>query len=282
METIERSIALPSPHHRLVLLPFACTHWDSPYCHVELIEQFVRRAAAPDTYTIGLGDYLDFARTHKRTALRAALPGDDDTGELLDALVADRVDRYIQLISPLRYRCLGLVEGNHRYEFMTTNPQRGWVAGETTTAYMARRLGVPYLAHLGQIILMITLGDKELDRIVILASHGYGTTAASVGADLNKLERYLQSFQADIIITAHTHRRVAYIQPVMLPTPEGFVEKPVLLIKAGSFLRAYVPGRSSYAEQKFLRPLDLGWVEIDIRYDESGRRQVRAILPSRS
>jgi hypothetical protein len=281
MEIARRVITLPDPSRRFVIRPFACTHWDSPYCDTDLFQRFVASSLAPDVWTVGVGDYLDFARATKRSALRQALPGDDDTGELLDSLVATRLQEYMRVIAPLRHRLLGLVEGNHHYEFCTTSPDpNGWRAGETSTSYMARRLGVPYLAWLGLIIIEVRIrGVPDFaDTIRILASHGYGTTAQSVGADLNRMERYLgPAFRTDIIVTAHTHRRVAYCVPVMEPSETGFRERSVVLIKAGAFLKAYVPGRSSYAEQRFKAPLDLGWVDIDIRYRLTGGKAYRLI-----
>lgn len=266
----------------ITIIPFACTHWDHPGCHRELFEAFVKRCGDETVYTLGLGDYLDFARATYRTELRRVLP-DEDSPQMLDMLVADRVDGYIAVMRKLAPRCIGLIEGNHTWVWMTTAPERGIIAAETSTQYMARHLGVAYLGHTSMVTLEIVFNNSIIDEYILLANHGYGGGGATASADLGKMERQVEpAFDADCYITAHTHRRLVYFLPEMVRSGNGFQEKPHLLVKAGAFLRGYIPDRTTYADRKLLRPLDLGWVEIAISYrrrrDGRYERIVRCIL----
>jgi hypothetical protein len=262
------------------LIPFACTHWDHPGCHQALFQRFVERGSTPGVYTLGLGDYLDFARSSYRTELRKVLP-DEDSPEHLDALVADRVDKFYEVIKPIAPGCLGLIEGNHSWTWMTNDRPRGILAGETTTEYLCKKLGVPYLGHTAMVTLNVQVNQPRLtDRYIIIANHGYGGGGSTGSADLGRMERSIEpAFDADCYITAHTHRRLAYIMPELVLDQSGakFVEKPHLLVKAGAFLRGYLPDRTTYADRKMLRPLDLGWVEIEIGYEKEGNRTDRVV-----
>ncbi|MHA2642847.1 MAG: hypothetical protein V2G41_09390 [bacterium JZ-2024 1] len=273
-----RKIAIRSLSSGITLIPFACTHWDHPGCHTGLFAEFINRANDENVYTLGLGDYLDFARSHYRTELRRVLP-DEDSPEHLDALVADRLDRFCERIGSLAKRCLGLIEGNHSWTWMTTDEKRGIHAAETSTQYICRKLGIQYLGHTAMVTLELTYRGKVVDRYVILANHGYGGGGSTASADLGRMERMVEpAFDADLYVTAHTHRRLCYFMPEMVPEcvggeAVGFKEKPHLLVKAGAFLRGYIPEKTTYADRKLLRPLDLGWVEISLSYKRKAETQ---------
>lgn len=262
-------ITLNKLGNAVTIIPFACSHWDHPGCHRTLFYEFIERAKSTNVYTIGLGDYLDFARSSYRTELRRVLP-DEDSPQHLDWFVADRLDKYIEIIKPLQKRCIGLVEGNHSWTWLTNDYAAGIYAGETSTQYICRKLKIPYLGHTTMVTLRIQVKKPRFtDNYIIIANHGYGSSGSTGSSDLGKMERQIEpAFDADCYITAHSHRRLAYIMPQMILDHQKsqLKEKPHLLVKAGAFLRGYLPNHTTYADRKMLRPLDLGWVEIKISY----------------
>jgi hypothetical protein len=274
MEIISYDVELESVNHGFVLIPFACTHWEHPGCNQELFKEFVDRAKNPRVYTLGLGDYLDFARSHYRNELRKVMP-DEDSPELLDSMVRDRLDKYIEVVDPLADRCMGLISGNHTWQFMTTDGlTKGaeFYAGEWSDQYIARQMGIPYLGYTAIIRINVTFKDSGWkDSIHVIANHGMGNSSGTAGTDLGSMERkYEPAFDVDLYVMAHTHRRFSYFMPEITLAPNGkeVVEKSKLLVKAGSFLKAYLPGKETYASRKLLRPLDLGWVEVEFNYRE--------------
>jgi hypothetical protein len=241
-----------------------------------LWRRFLQRAQQPDVYTLGVGDYMDFARTSYRKAVAHA-GSDENSVEALDFYAASTARQWADEFMDMgrAERCIGLLEGNHYWTFQTTYAEGGFLAGQTTTQFMAQRMGVPYLGHTAAIVLHLTdterWGALAADTYKIIANHGYGSGGSSASADLGRMERIIEpAFDADLYVTAHTHRRLAYFMPRLAPTLVEFAEKPHLLVKAGSFFRTYVPQYTTYADQKFMRPVDLGWVEIRLVYEPPG------------
>jgi len=256
----------------ITLIPFACVHEGSPGHHESLWQRFLRRTKELDAYTLGVGDYMDFARTSYRKAVSQA-GNDENSVEALDFYAANTARRWADEFAAMGCpeRCLGLLEGNHYWTFQTTYREGGFRAGQTTTQFMAQRMGVPYLGYTASIILKITDSQRWKasmhDTYKIITNHGYGSGGSSASADLGRMERVIEpAFDADLYVTAHTHRRLSYFMPRMAPSVGEFEEKPHLLVKAGSFFRTYVPEYTTYADQKFMRPVDLGWVEINLAY----------------
>jgi hypothetical protein len=281
MQFIERRISVRTLSEGVTILPFACVHFDHPGFHQSLFERFLQRAReSPSVYTLGMGDYLDFARTHHRIELRRAIPGgDEDSQEHLDLFVADRADRFIECVRSIAPRCLGLIDGNHNWVFLSTHEERGWYASETLTAYIARKLKVPYLGYSTVIRMEFFHKGEWIDRYTIFASHGYGMGGATASADLGAMERKVEpAFFADCLITAHTHRRITYFLPEIDIVNGQIVERTHLLVKAGAFLKAYLPNRVTYAEKKLLRPTDLGWVEINIRWHRKPTGELKRLV----
>ena len=271
MEFVTRQINLKSGQ-TLRIIPLGCIHYGHIGHHEELYKECLKEGLKSNTYFIGLGDELDFARTSYRKALRAALP-DEDSPAALDDFVARRMDDFIKLSQPIfnKEKCIGALEGNHHWIFTVTEAERCIFAGETNTTYMCRKQGFPYLGDAAYIQLKIHIDGKYEDELVILASHMYGQGGGgTVGADLNKMEKIEAGFDADVIIGSHSHKKCSYILPriVYNKKQNSLDEKPCVLIKTGAFLRSYIPSRSTYAEKALMRPIDLGWVTLCISYDK--------------
>lgn len=259
-------------------------HWGIPQCDTELFAQFNLEAQRIRTYTIDIADDLDAMR---RTFLARVLgiKIDEDSHKIFDELMLAKAQDYKKhaALALRKGTCLGIFDGNHNYEWMTDDYLNNIHRGETMSHWLARSFDIPYMGSSGYITLDIDV-DGQKDKLVILASHGAGASAGSIGADLNKMEKMDATFDADIIITGHTHRRASYtVSKIGLnDTGDGMVGPKTRLYKAGSFLRAYSDeGDPSYAERKLMRPLDLGWEEILISYHYKDDQLIRRITSSR-
>jgi hypothetical protein len=111
---------------------------------------------------------------------------------------------------------------------------------------------------------------------VIYASHGFGGSRTS-GPKVNRLESVAHSFDADIIILAHEHKKVIAPPIIKLGLSErgDLIQKKQLAVMSGSFLKSYVKGATSYAEKSGYPPSDLGTVKI---YVTPETRDLRASL----
>ena len=286
MKFIERNVVLKSFNNSFTLIPWCCSHIESDEAHKELFKQFTLRAYEPDVYTLCLGDIFDFARSKYRAGLRSVRP-DNTSTRAIDVAVHQEVEKFAAAYgSPLfGERNLGVIEGNHFWETVSNDDERDLRAGETQSMWLCRRYGVEYLAELAVITLYITFQDRPglKDSYVIYAAHGTKTGGNTVGTDIGNMERKIEPMmEADCYITGHTHRRISHFLPKMIPVGKRFVERPHLLVKAGSFLRGFVPGKVTYASEAGYRPLDLGWQEIEFNYIQRGQKVVRVVSTSMS
>lgn len=100
----------------------------------------------------------------------------------------------------------------------------------------------------------------------------------TLGAPLNKLERVMTAWEADIYLIGHHHKKVAGpIDRVEMQVGGNgrearLVHRTKVLACTGSFLKGYVTGdsqgrtpRGGYVEQKMLNPVALGGILVKIR-----------------
>jgi hypothetical protein len=277
---IEYNIALKSINDSFTLIPYCCTHWDSDECDRRLFWEFTDRATEKDVYTLGLGDYFDFARSKYRVGLSSFKP-DNTSSQAIDSAVHARTLEYAkEAESLLTSRSLGLIEGNHYWKFTDNDASRNVLSGETQASHLCKLYKIQYLAELAVITVNVSFKDiKEYhDKYVIYASHGTKTGGSTLSSDLGNMERKVEPMlEADMYVTGHTHRRLSYFIPKMIPQGTRFVEKPHLLIKAGSFLRGFVNDKVTYASEAGYRPLDLGWVEVKFDYRIRGEKFLRRV-----
>ena len=114
----------------------------------------------------------------------------------------------------------------------------------------------------------VTLQDTRRNKrssILITAHHGVGT-GSTIGGSMNRVQRWLDGWNASIALMGDNHQRG------IMPSPDRLgVEKNVLthqrryIGRTGSFQRGYVPNLSNYVTDKALLPTSLGWIEIELR-----------------
>jgi hypothetical protein len=218
----------------------------------------------PNAYWIGMGDYIDFARATARRYLQA-YTGDETSLRILDKIAGDfELDLWQRYLKPIAPRCLGLIEGNHT-----------WITdhGISTAQRLSERMGCPYLSDMGGLNLSIRAKNgKHLKTLKIVAHHGdFGGSASTPGGDLNSMVRHGQAWLVDVNLFAHSHKKVAYHQPVLTWATRGKLEIeeiPHVYVRTGSFTRAYreTDERGRYTERKMLNPAELGHVAITVQF----------------
>lgn len=218
----------------------------------------------PDCYTVGLGDYSTFARTHARKWLKAYT--DDDTSwRELDSMVREKAIRFHRkYLSRLEPRCIGLSEGNHYHQFLS---------GATDTQFLCELAKLPYLDKPAFIRLRIGYGGRTLAVLKVLCHHGdWSGGAGKMGSDVNSLENRVAGFSHfDIVIAGHTHRKYGVKLPELDIPDRGqltIIDRPRVLIRCGCFITGYDEkclGRH-YAQDKLMRPTEIGYVKLEIRF----------------
>ena len=247
----------------LKLIPFGDVHRDVALCDVERWRGFLRRCRSEDdqyTRYILMGDPCDFASYSERNILKAASLH-TTTRRRMDRLVKDTINGFVREISFMRGKMLGVVAGNHNWEYAD---------GTTTDQQIARLLDAKYLGDISYIRITIETCGKRLN-VDIVAAHGKagGKTA---GATINQVDDLRRIFPvADIYLCGHDHKRGVWPESTLVVNANhksGELEikqKRQLLCRTGSFLRGYVDGATSYVADRYLRPCELGTIRLEIK-----------------
>lgn len=250
-------------------MPAGCIHW--PIGDKKLLEQWVTKlASTPAAVGILMGDSTDLARTHFREHIRG-YKSDKNSQEALDEYVRAEIGKLAQVLSPVKERLLGAILGNHYWEFKD---------GTNSEQFLCKTLEIPYLGPQGVVRLDFDgINKKKGHKVTIWAHHNGGSrSASSTASDVRVMEKAEQSFDADIYLLSHTHRRHAFKTSRMGITdsiPPKLIEHTKVLVRTGAMLRGVmdedeirtdIPHFPSYGEEAAYRSLDLGFVEIKITF----------------
>jgi hypothetical protein len=254
----------------LKFIPFGDIHRDSELCDVERWQNFLRRCRDEDdawTRYLLMGDPNEFASSSERLILSNPKLH-ESTKRMMEKTAGDDNNELISEIMFMKGRMLGVIEGNHRWEFMD---------GTTSDQRIATALKSKFLGGLCCIRVIITQEGRTVN-VDIVATHGKagGKTA---GATINQMDELRRIFPlADIYCGGHDHKRGVWPESTLLLQNSGrrgkmiLKQKRQLLCRTGSFLRGYVDGEESYVADRLLRPCELGTIklEITVKRDRSG------------
>lgn len=172
----------------------------------------------------------------------------------------DRLDKYlVPDLKRIQGKIIGMIDGDH---------YRRYANGITSTQYLANKLKCPK-AYLGERMGWIRIifqrdGSKQDHRLFdILIRHGKGGTGA-FGYDINALVRQSSGFDADLYIGGHTHKQWFIKVPFLHLGKYDIKQRLVGYARAGSLLRGFLFGQTTYAEIAEYNPLSIGCPEIYI------------------
>lgn len=257
--TAVKQIEVKSITEPIRIIPFGDVHWGSPGFSERHWREFISQSKRlKNAYFLGMGDYCDFASTSERAALRQ-IDLHDATRELLETVAYKQLDDFRRSIAWMGDRLLGIIGGNHTYEFAD---------GTTADEKLANLLGVPFLGVCTVIHLQLDTHGKRT-AVDIFAHHGRGGGGKTEGNSINQVADMRRFLAADIYIEGHDHDFWTKPgKPLLVPvlnhkTGELEIKERVpLLARSGSFLKAYEPDTRSYIVDGIRPPCGLGTVEI--------------------
>lgn len=247
----------------LKLIPFGDVHRDVALCDVDRWKAFIDRCKADDdqyTRYILMGDPCDFASYSERHILLNRNLH-DSTKNKLELSAQDDTDRFIKEISFMRGKMIGVVAGNHRWEYQD---------GTNSDQRIARLMKTKYLGDISYTRMTLQSCERRIN-VDIVAAHGKagGKTA---GTTINQVDDLRRIFPvADIYLCGHDHKRGVWPESTLIVNANhksGELEikqKRQLLCRTGSFLRGYVDGQESYVANRYLRPCELGTIKLEIK-----------------
>lgn len=267
---LQDEITVKSINDPITLWFFGDIHRDTKNCDVERWKWFLKRAKESmndNTYFIGMGDYHDFASTREKKYLESGVH--ESTTRLFDE-VAEKHNRDLAgEMSFMRGRVLGLIEGNHSWNFE---------GGKTSTEDLAERLDSKDMGWLCHYTLVVrSSGSHKFNQAIhMVLCHGKagGKTA---GITINQVADLKPLFPvADIYCMGHDHQRGAWPSTCLVPTngPHGYKikQKRQMLCRSGTFVKAYQDNSNSYEIFRLYKPSDLGALKVTIGFhrDQSG------------
>jgi len=227
----------------------------------------------PNGYALGMGDYIDLMSPSNRAEIQAAKLYDSAINEL------DRIaDRYVTHIKTLlrgsEGKWLGFLEGHH---WLPT------LDGLTTDMKIAEAMGAPFLGSCAFVRLAFKPPPESASRhrqtCDIWCHHGAGGGVLA-SAPLNRLERVVRAFDADIYFIGHHHKQVAARLQQLYMTrkrPYELGHRDQIIACTGGYMRGYlldnkvgrVP-RGSYVEKGMMAPSALGGIRVSVTPSQRG------------
>lgn len=247
----------------LHLVPFGDVHRDSPHhAHKHWQADLAEWRALPNALFIGLGDYTDFLSTSERIRIRDGDGVHDSTHSSLDKLARKQIHALAKELDFMRGRLLGLVNGNHYYQFRD---------GTTGDHLLANLLGTEFLgvAAFVRIVFKFTGASKKCAALDLFCHHGAGT-GQKPPASLAAVARMAEWTDADIVLQGHDHKRgVLPMNPILGLSdnrrgPLRVKERQRWIGRTGSYLKAYIDGEASYNVDAGRGPCSIGHIRFEI------------------
>ncbi len=240
--------------------PIGDAHIGNIGCDINRLKEDIEEIRQdPTALWIGVGDYVECINiTDKRFD-----PESIDSSyniRSLSRLVDAQIEDVVFLLKPIAKKCIGFLTGNHEEEVR--------LRSQRNASYdIAKGLGIldKYMGYDGFIRLIFTR-HADSTMVTFYCSHGYGGARKS-GSKINKLEDFAHSFDADIIILAHEHKKII-APPVLrlgLNSIGNLIQKKQWAVMSGSYLKGYVQKATTYIEKKGYPPSDLGTITIKIK-----------------
>lgn len=241
------------------LLPFGDVHFKSTQHHEQLWGEWCEWASKkPRAMFIGMGDFIECFSDSERRGLNS-INLHESSNKIMDDFAKDICDEFFKNIKFMSGKLLGLLEGNHFYQFQN---------GMTSTQYLCQKLDCKYLGASAFVRIRFerTIGGDRM-KTDVFAHHGKGS-ARLVGGSLNSVQQMAECAEADIYLMGHDHKKSVGMSSRLCLTDGRtgihLKEKTLLYARTGSFLKGYDPDKPSYVAKMLLNPTNLGTVKIEL------------------
>jgi len=215
----------------------------------------------PNPMFIGMGDYIDLMSPSNRDKFSKG-GFYDSTHEAMEAGAKRLEERFLNIVRGTEGKWIGLHEGHHFVTFRD---------GTTTDQHLAAALGTTFLGTCAYTRIKVTKKDSEEARgiITLWSHHGEGSRKYPA----SKLVEMVAPFwpNVDIFLMGHMHKADYQRMPRLDIQGQKVINKDVLAVVTGSWLKSYVIDESNYVEKKMLAPRSLGAPYIRVKPSSGGR-----------
>ena len=149
-----------------------------------------------------------------------------------------------ELLSPIKDKCIGMIEGNHEYSISHYH-------NRNISTDLADRMNAPELTDCAFIRLKFRRNNRASVAVRLFICHGHGG-GRSAGAEPTHLNRLAQERDCEIIFRGHSH--IFHIMPPIPrltipatgPMPEHVLTHDVRAANWGAWVLSYANGPSTY------------------------------------
>ncbi len=220
---------------------------------IHCVEEHVHRKIteiADDKHAkwIGMGDYGDFITPKDKRWEDKQISDWVDPADIGESVR----DRLVELLTPIKDKCIGLLYGNHEVSYSKQNDGK-------VHEHICKDLELPNLGYSAFVKLHFKR-DKSNEAHLVTGAFTHGTgNAITEGAKINNLMRFMKSFQADLYGYGHVHDYIPKSLTRLYVSDSGKITNKVSIgATTGCWFRTYTQGvNSSYGEQKVYPPSEL-------------------------
>jgi hypothetical protein len=265
-------ITYPSRTSELKITNFSDVHLGAGACDEKMLRRDILAVENdPNGLWVMTGDYGEFINFRDKRFDPASVAPWIDVDEL--AKVGQRInEKVFELFYPIRKKCLGIGIGNHEWSYSSRNDggdRHDWLCCELGV----RTLGYSSLQQLS--FVRTSCSEPRITResvrgfscttLKMFTHHGAGG-AQTKGGKINRLKKFMDSFDADIYFVGHVHDKTGTRENVLTVDKDGtkIIRREKLGVVSGGYLKTYAPGAAGYGERAGYGPTTNGsaWVTI--------------------
>jgi len=177
-------------------------HEGAANCRTDLLQKAIDMIRdTEDAYWIGMGDMVDCINYHDRRFNVREVDSKYRVTDL-DNLPKMQADMLIEMLTPIKDKCIGLLTGNHEDTMRQYN-------GFDILSYLCLSLGATYLgkkAYVSIGAIVSELRNRPYFMIDMCVGHGNGGGGGkTAGGAINKCFDYMQWETADVHVVGHSH-----------------------------------------------------------------------------
>jgi hypothetical protein len=255
-------------NQNMILMPLGDIHFGSQDFPTQHLKDNIQWALDHGCTFLGMGEYLDFTSSSQRQSMGVLR---ESTKEIIDDMIKEQANELMEILSPTASHWIGLLEGDHRWDF---------VGGTSVDQYLCGLLHTKFLGTSAMVRISAGVrGHPEADTI-LYAHHGIGSSRTA-GGHLNRVEDLLKAMDADIYLMGHSHPKVGTVLDRQDITSDYIhYHRTKILARTGSWLKGYIShgplpltepaskSRGTYVEQRAYTPSALGSICIGIGYEQ--------------
>lgn len=267
MKVIRRDFFNVSRSDEFRIVPIGDVHIGAGACDEDRLKRVVKRVESePNTYWLGMGDFADFVlRSDAKRFDPTTLADWVETRHLAD-LARYQVDRFVEFVTPIAGKCLGLVQGNHEQNITKYYERDVYleIVNKIKDLGKQEKLALGYEGFLVLTFFRSAEGKRSgASAITIYAHHGSGG-GKKEGSKANNLQETLWTIDCDIVLFGHTHNTQTQVQQVLGVVGNRVVDRVRYGAFCGSYLKSYSEV-DTYSRVKGFRAIPVSGVEIILR-----------------